>query len=300
MPGVLSRYGSKVLTWENDARKLAANPESLFHDPTESIMSDYQNIAFEQRGPIAIVTLNRPDAANGIDLALGRELMQVAIECDENPAIRAVVLTGAGKMFCAGGDLISFNALGERLPLGIKELTTYLHAAISRFARMDAPLITAINGTAAGAGMSLAIASDYAIAAESARFTMAYTAAGLTPDGSASFHLPRLVGLRRAQELMLTNRRLSAQEALEWQLVNRVVADEQVLPEAIALAEQLASGPTLAFGTVKKLLLTSFDESLETQMEREAQGIAAMSRTQDGREGIAAFGARRKPEFQGR
>lgn len=263
-------------------------------------MSAYQNIQFEQRGNIAIVTLNRPDAANGINLALGHELMQIAIECDENPAIRAVVLTGAGKMFCAGGDLISFNALGEKLPHGIKELTTYLHAAVSRFARMDAPLITAINGTAAGAGMSLAIASDYAIAAESAKFTMAYTAAGLAPDGSSSFWLPRLVGLRRAQELILTNRRLSAQEAFEWQLVNRVVADADVLPEAIKLAEQLGAGPTRAFGTAKKLLLSTFNESLETQMEFEAQGIAAMSNSQDGKEGIAAFGEKRKPVFVGK
>lgn len=263
-------------------------------------MSAYQNLQFEQRGNIAIVTLNRPDAANGINLALGHELMQISIECDENPTIRAVVLTGAGKMFCAGGDLISFNALGERLPHGIKELTTYLHAAVSRFARMDAPLITAINGTAAGAGMSLAIASDYAIAAESAKFTMAYTAAGLAPDGSSSFWLPRLVGLRRAQELILTNRRLSAQEAFEWQLVNRVVPDADVLPEAIKLAEQLGAGPTRAFGTAKKLLLSTFNESLETQMEFEAQGIAAMSNSQDGKEGIAAFGEKRKPVFVGK
>jgi 2-(1,2-epoxy-1,2-dihydrophenyl)acetyl-CoA isomerase len=263
-------------------------------------MADYQNIQLEQRGNVAIVTLNRPDAANGINLALGRELMLVAIECDENPEIRAVVLTGAGKMFCAGGDLPSFNAMGDRIAQGLKELTTYLHAATSRFARMDAPLITAVNGAAAGAGMSLAIAGDYVIAGEAAKFTMAYTAAGLTPDGSSTFFLPRLVGLRRAQELILTNRRLSAQEALEWQLVNRVVADADLLPEAIKLAEQLANGPTLAFGRAKKLLLSTFEESLETQMELEAQGIAAMSKTLDGKEGIAAFVGKRKAVFEGK
>jgi 2-(1,2-epoxy-1,2-dihydrophenyl)acetyl-CoA isomerase len=262
-------------------------------------MAAYQNIQFEQRGNIALVTLNRPDAANGINLALGHELMQIAIECDENPAIRAVVLTGAGKMFCAGGDLISFNALGDKITHGLKELTTYLHAAVSRFARMDAPLITAVNGAAAGAGMSLAIAGDYVIASEAAKFTMAYTAAGLSPDGSSTFYLPRLIGLRRAQELILTNRRLSAQEALEWQLVNRVVAEAELLPEAIKLAEQLGNGPTRAFGTAKKLLLATFDESLETQMELEARGIAAMGNTQDGKEGIAAFVGKRKAVFRG-
>jgi len=265
-----------------------------------SIMRDYKNIQFEQRGNIAVITLNRPNAANGIDLALGNDLMHAAIECDENHSIRAVVITGAGKMFCAGGDLLSFNAQGDKLAYGLKELTAYLHAALSRFARMDAPLITAINGAAAGAGMSLAIAGDYVIAGVSAKFTMAYTAAGLAPDGSATFYLPRLVGLRRAQELIFTNRRLNAQEALEWQLVNRVVADAELLPEALKVAEQLANGPTRAFGTVKKLLLETYEQSLETQMELEARGISAMSNTIDGKEGITAFVEKRKPVFIGK
>ena len=262
-------------------------------------MPAYHNIKFEQRGNIALITLNRPDSANGIDLQLGKELMLTAIECDENPVIRAVVITGAGKMFCGGGDLMSFHAQGERLAHGLKELTAYLHSAISRFARMNAPLITAVNGAAAGAGMSLAIAGDYVIASESAKFTMAYTTVGLSPDGSASFYLPRLVGLRRAQELIYTNRRLSAQEALDWQLVTRVVADADLVPEAIKIAEQLANGPTPAFGVVKKLLLTAFDHSLETQMEMEARGIASCTRTHDGNEGIAAFVEKRKAAFTG-
>jgi len=262
-------------------------------------MADYQNIQFELRGNVALITLNRPNAANGIDIPLSRELMLAAIECDENPAIRAVVITGAGKMFCAGGDLVSFSNFGDKIAHGIKEITTYLHAATSRFARMNAPVITAINGPAAGAGMSLAIAGDYVIAGEAAKFTMAYTAAGLSPDGSSTFYLPRLIGMRRAQELILTNRRLSAQEAFEWQLINKVVPDADLLPEAMKLAEQFANGPTIAFGTVKKLLIATYDQSLETQMELEARGIAAMTKTKDGKEGVAAFLGKRKPEFCG-
>lgn len=262
-------------------------------------MAEYQTLTFELRGNVALITLNRPDAANGINLTLGHELMLAAIECDENPAIRAVVITGAGKMFCAGGDLISFSGAGDKTAALIKELTTYLHAANSRFARMNAPLVTAVNGAAAGAGMSLAISGDYVIAGESAKFTMAYTAAGLTPDGSSTFFLPRIVGLRRAQELIFTNRRLNAQEALDWQLVNKVVPDAELLNEAMAIAGQLASGPTLAYGTAKKLLLATFDQSLETQLELEARGIAAMTNTQDGKEGIAAFAQKRKPVFRG-
>jgi 2-(1,2-epoxy-1,2-dihydrophenyl)acetyl-CoA isomerase len=259
----------------------------------------YENLLFEVSDGVATLTLNRPDAANGIDLGLGRDLMQAAIRCDEDAAIRAVVLTGAGRMFCAGGDLKAFAAYGDDLSRGLKELTVYLHAATSRFARMDAPLVTAINGPAAGAGMSLALAAEIAIAGESAKFTMAYTAAGLSPDGSSTYYLPRLVGMRRAQELMLTNRRLDAREALAWGLVTKVVPDETLASEAHALATQLAQGPTRAYGRVKSLLASSLQESLETQMELEARGIAAMGRTEDGREGIRAFLEKRAPRFKG-
>ena len=261
---------------------------------------DYQNLRYELADGVATITLNRPDAANAIDLALARELMQVAIRCDEDPSVRAVLLTGAGKMFCAGGDLKSFAAQGDRLPSLLKEITTNLHAATSRFARMVAPLVVAVNGTAAGAGFSIAISGDLVVMAESAKLTMAYTAAGLSPDGSSTWFLPRLVGMRRAQELMLTNRRLTAAEALDWGLVNQVVPDAELAATAGALAKQLAAGATRAFGEVKKLLASAFNESLETQMELEARGIAAMAGGADGREGIEAFQAKRAPKFSGR
>jgi 2-(1,2-epoxy-1,2-dihydrophenyl)acetyl-CoA isomerase len=262
-------------------------------------MDTYENLLFEVGDGVATLTLNRPEAANGIDLALGRDLMQAAIRCDEDPSIRAVVLTGAGRMFCAGGDLKAFAGLGDDLPRGLKELTTYLHAATSRFARMQAPLVTAINGPAAGAGMSLAVASEIAIAAASAKFTMAYTAAGLSPDGSSTYYLPRLIGMRRTQELMLTNRRLSAEEALDWGLITKVVPDESLADEARGAAQRLAQGPTRAYGRVKSLLSTALHESLETQMELESRGIAAMAGTADGREGIQAFLEKRAPTFTG-
>jgi 2-(1,2-epoxy-1,2-dihydrophenyl)acetyl-CoA isomerase len=261
---------------------------------------DYENLRYETADGVATITLHRPDSANAIDLALARELMQAAIRCDEDRSVRAVLLTGAGKMFCAGGDLKSFAARGDGLPALLKELTVYLHAATSHFARMRAPLVVAVNGAAAGAGFSLAVAGDLVLMAESAKLSMAYTAAGLSPDGSSSFFLPRLVGLRRAQELMLTNRRLSAAEALAWGLVNEVVPDAELAERASRLAQQLAHGPTRAFGIVKRLLATSFQESLETQMELEARGIAAMAGSADGREGIDAFVAKRAAKFTGR
>ncbi len=259
----------------------------------------YQHILFEVEGAVARITLNRPEAANGLNVEMAHELMLAAIECDESSQIRAAVLTGSGKMFCAGGDLKSFAAFGDRLPHKLKEITAYLHAATSRFARMRAPLIGAINGMAAGAGFSIAVACDMVVAADNAKFTMAYTAAGLVPDGSSSYFLPRLIGLRRTQELMLTNRRLSAEEALEWGLVNQVVPADELMVAANALAEKLASGATGSFGEVKKLMVETFGQSLEGQMELEARAIAAMSRTPDGQEGIAAFLEKRKPSFKG-
>lgn len=263
-------------------------------------MSEFSTIQFSIDEQVARITLNRPDAANSINIPMSRDLLNASIECRENADIRAIVLTGNGKMFCAGGDLASFADLGDRLPAALREITANVHAAIANFQRGNAPLITAINGAAAGAGFSLAIAGDFALAAASARFTMAYTAAGLAPDGGSSWFLPRLIGHRRALELAVTNRRLDADEALQWGLVNRVVADNELTDETDALASQLAAGATQAFGTTKRLFLQSFDSSLETQLQRESDGIAAMGASADGREGIDAFHNKRKPEFRGR
>ncbi len=257
-----------------------------------------QRLRFELKDSVATLTLDRPKV-NGIDLDMGRALMHAAIRCHEDPAIRAVLLTGAGSMFCAGGDLKQFAGLGDGLPAALLELTTYLHAATSRFTRMRPPLVVAVNGTAAGAGMSLAVSGDLVLAAESATFTMAYTAAGLSPDASASWLLPRLIGMRRAQELMLTNRTLSAAEAQAWGLVTRVVPDARLQQEATVLAQQLAQGPTRAYGVVKSLLCETFSTAYEAQLEHEARGIAGMSGTQDGREGIRAFVEKRAPRFSG-
>jgi 2-(1,2-epoxy-1,2-dihydrophenyl)acetyl-CoA isomerase len=201
-------------------------------------------------------------------------------------------------MFCVE-DLKAFAAQGERVSIYIKELTQILHAAISRFNWMDAPVVGAINGTAAGGGFSLALTTDIAIAAESAKFTMAYTNAGLTPDASSSYFLARMVGLRRAKEMALLNPVLSARQALEWGLINQVVADDQVLPAALEIAYHLAKGPTLALGEAKRLILSGATESLESQMEKESRAVAAMAGKIDGREGVAAFIGKRIPKFTG-
>lgn len=260
---------------------------------------EYKTLLFDVRNHVACITLNRPETANAINGDLARELMHAALLCDEDSSVRAVLLAGAGRNFCVGGDLRSFAALGDTLPGYLKETTIYLHAAVSRLARMNAPVIAAVQGNAAGAGLGLACAADIIVAAESARFTAAYTRAGLTPDGSTTYSLPRLVGLNRALELTLTNRTLSALEACEWGIVTRVVPDESLMKEANALAVQLAAGATKALGVCKRLLHGSLTETLETQMELESRAIGDIARTGDAREGIAAFLAKRAPEFKG-
>lgn len=260
----------------------------------------YETLNFEIADNIATITLNRPDNANALTKRMGEELYDVATKCDWQTEIRAVVLTATGKMFCAGGDLKDFDSQGEDIAAFISATATPLHNAITRFQRMDAPLVIAVNGTAAGAGFSLALTGDYVLAAREAKFVCAYTASGLSPDGSSTYFLAKHVGLLRAKELVLTNRVLSAEEAESWGMVNRVVDAADLMSEARKLATTFAGGATKAYGTSKRLLLSAFEASMETQLEHETVGIASMTRTEDGRGGIHAFANKQKPDFKGR
>lgn len=260
----------------------------------------YEHIILDINHGIATITLNRPAAFNALDMQLAREFHQAVVACSENDDVRVVVVTGSGKAFCAGGDVKGFCDHIDTIGVHVKRLTTELHGAVSRMVRMAKPTITAVNGVAAGGGMSLALCGDLILATESARFTMAYTQIGASPDGSSSFFLPRLVGVKRALELTLLNPVLSAHEALQWGIVNRVFADDQFQSESRKIAAQLAQGATQAYGRAKALFYSSSSETLETQMEHEAQLIAASGKTADFREGIFAFAEKRQPVFQGR
>ncbi|MBW2615911.1 MAG: enoyl-CoA hydratase/isomerase family protein [Deltaproteobacteria bacterium] len=259
----------------------------------------FKTLLFDVQDNVAHITLNRPEAANAINLELAKELMYALMQCDEDPLIRAVLITGAGPLFCGGGDVKRFAQKGEDLPHYLKEITVRLHVAMSYLVRMDPPVVAAVHGSAAGAGMSLACACDMTLAAESARFTMAYTRLGLTPDGGATYTLTRLVGLKRTLDLALNNRILSAEEAFNWGIVTRVVPEKDLITEAMALAGQLAAGPTKAFGATKRLLQSGLTESFEAQMKNESRSISEMARTADGREGISAFVGKRAPKFKG-
>ena len=261
---------------------------------------DFETLLFERHGAVAVITLNRPEAANALSPAMTAELAAAAVACEADRSIRAVVLTGAGgKLFCGGGDLRAFADAGDGARAMVLEMTKNLHSAVSRLARLDAPVLAALNGAAGGGGMSLALAGDLCFAAEHAKLTMAYTRAGLSPDGSSTYFLARIVGLRRAAELALLNRTLSAEEAREWGLVNRVLPAAELMPAALETAERLAAGPTRAFGTAKRLLLDGFAQSLDTQMEYESRGIADCLSSADGREGVRAFLEKRRPDFSG-
>ena len=260
---------------------------------------DYQTLNFDVDSGVATITLNRPEAMNAMSPAMAKELHEVALQIDANNSVRVVILTGTGKAFCAGGDLGAFVAAGEQARTLILQMTGDLHLALSRLSRNRAPVIAAVNGTAAGAGFSLAMAADLAIAEEQAVFTMAYTNAGLSPDGSSTYFMPRKIGDRRTRELMLTNRLLTAPEALDWGVVNQVVEGGGALAAARVMATGMAQGPTEAYAQVKRLLDSSFSQSLETQMELEALAIADQVASVDGQEGMLAFVEKRKPQFRG-
>lgn len=260
-------------------------------------MTETDTMVRQRDGSVVHLRLNRPAAGNSIDVPLARALMEASIECDEDDSVRCVLLTGEGRLFCAGGDIQSFVAAGTSAPALLKELTGYLHMALARFARMDKPLVCAVNGPAAGAGVGLAVLADIVLAARSAHFTLAYSSIGLSPDGGCTWLLPRLIGLRRAQELVLANQRISAQDAERLGLITRAVDDALLAEEAKRLACQLADSATHALGHARRLLLSSFDTSFESHLEAEARSIAELGRSEHFREGIAAFTGKRKPNF---
>ncbi|EQB30826.1 enoyl-CoA hydratase/isomerase family protein [Sphingobium ummariense] len=246
---------------------------------------------------VAWLTLARPEKRNAVDPEFAFRLHELAEHCAADQAIRCVVLTGSGKFFCVGGDIDAFSAAGEDAEAAVGALARSFHAGIHRLATMEKPLVTAINGPAAGAGLSLAILGDIALAAASAHFTSAYSAVGLTPDGGASWWLPRLIGMRRAQEMILTNRRIGAEEAAAIGLVTRVVPDDALRTEASTVASALAKGPIRALARCRALLVESATADLSTQLDREAASIAESAGAAEGREGVTAFLAKRPPHF---
>jgi 2-(1,2-epoxy-1,2-dihydrophenyl)acetyl-CoA isomerase len=246
------------------------------------------------------LVLNRPDAANSIDAATAGALADSLDLLLRDADLRAVLVSGAGERFCGGGDVRSFAGAGAGLANRLDEVVTPFHAACRALAALPVPVVAAVQGSAAGAGLALALACDLVVAAESAKFVMAYTAIGLTPDGGSTWYLERAVGRPRALELVLTNRVLSAREALEWGLVASVVPDDELLGAAEALVVRLAAGPTGAYAGAKRLLDAAGRATFTDQLDAERAALIAAGATGNGQEGVAAFVEKRPASFTGR
>jgi 2-(1,2-epoxy-1,2-dihydrophenyl)acetyl-CoA isomerase len=256
------------------------------------------NLRFEVADGVARVMLDRPDARNALDPDLAASLHQAARRCADDDAVRCVLLSGSGGFFSVGGDIGFFANQGAQAEDAIGALAREVHKAVLLFATMAKPLVTAINGPAAGAGLSLAILGDLVIAAASAHFTAGYSAIGMTPDGGLTWLLPRLVGIRRAQDMILTNRRIGAAEAVAIGLVTKVVPDGQLADEADMVAHSLARGAVRTLGTCRQLLITGTTNDLATHLDVEACAIGAAGAAAEGREGVAAFLEKRAPRFE--
>ncbi|MDR1045808.1 MAG: enoyl-CoA hydratase/isomerase family protein [Candidatus Adiutrix sp.] len=255
------------------------------------------SVLWEKDGPVGLMTFNRPEALNSFD----DDLLSGALACLEaagaDPELRVLILTGAGRAFCAGGDVAHLQKLPDEAAVSqfIKR-TGELAARLHRFPR---PVIARVNGVAAGAGANLALACDLIVAGTSARFGQSFARVGLIPDAGGHCFLPRAVGLAKAKELMFTGALLGAEEARSLGLVNRVAPDGQLAESTLALAREIAAGPPLALARIKENLNLSFGLTLEQMLARETEGQVAALMSRDGREGLRAFGERRPPLFTG-
>jgi 2-(1,2-epoxy-1,2-dihydrophenyl)acetyl-CoA isomerase len=261
----------------------------------------YETIQLEMRGAVGVITLNRPDSLNALTTQVGREF-QAAIGEARDRGSRAIVVTGAGRGFCAGGDLREMRKMAERegkIEAFFDEPLRLLNDCILSIRRTPVPFIAAVNGAASGGGCNLALACDLVIAGESARFNQAFIKIGLVPDCGGTFILPRLVGWKRAAELMMTGDVVSAGRALEMGMINAVVPDDELMVQALGMAERLAQAPTAAIGRTKELLEASATNDYGGQLELERMAQIEAGKTKDFREGVAAFIEKRAPKFVG-
>lgn len=262
----------------------------------------YETIQLEVRdGGVAVLTLNRPDALNALSVKMGNEFLGALDEARERGA-RAIVLTGAGRAFCAGGDLREMQHIAQqegRIHAFFDQPLNLLHDCIRALRKLPLPVIAAVNGHASGAGCNLALACDLVLAGESAKFNEAFIRIGLTPDCGGTFILPRLVGWKRATELLMTGDVIGAQEAARIGMINRVVPDEELMNETMALAQRLAGAPTAALGRIKQMLEESAVNDYNAQLEVEHKAQIQSGQSVDFKEGVAAFMEKRPPKFTG-
>jgi len=261
---------------------------------------EYVTILVEEQDGVATITLNRPKSLNAINDQMLRELTHAFQWTQDTPSVRAVLLRAEGKGFCSGGDVMDMMSKKAELAHNFENDTAEFNAMAEKLLTLDKVVVCAVQGIAAGAGFNLVLGSDFAFAAENATFTQVFTHIGLIPDAGGCYTLPRLVGLKKAKELMLTHRSITAEEAMALGLIDRVVPSETLTEEAMNCARQFAQGPTRAYAGIKKILRHTFDASLEETLRSEAQYQAMLSVSEDFGEGLAAFREKRKAQFNGK
>ncbi|MFN2514718.1 MAG: enoyl-CoA hydratase-related protein [Pyrinomonadaceae bacterium] len=262
---------------------------------------NYETIQIEMQNAVGVITLNRPDSLNALTEKVAQEFLEAVPEVRERGA-RAIILTGAGRAFCAGGDLRAMQAMAVRegkVEAFFDQPLRLLNDCILLIRRSPLPFIAAVNGAASGGGCNLALACDLVIAGVSAGFNQAFIRVGLSPDCGGTFILPRLVGWKRATELMMTGEIVAAERALEMGMINAVVPDAELMPRALATAEKLAQAPTAAMGKIKELLEAGATNDYGGQLELERKAQIQSGLTKDFREGVAAFIEKRRPKFVG-
>ena len=263
-------------------------------------MSDYENILFDVTDGLATITLNRPDRLNALSSGMKADVLDAVRKIAlPDSGVRALLITGSGRGFCAGADLAEGGLGAGTADPGANLMETY-HPLLLELSELNIPVISAVNGVAAGAGMSIAISADIVIASTSAYFLQAFVNIGLVPDAGSTYILPRLVGNAKAKAMMMLGEKIPAETALEWGMIYNVVEEEKLLETATGLAQKLASGPTQALNGIKQLIKNSMNNSYAEQLQAEAMTQRAAGRTADCVEGVTAFLQKRDANFTGR
>ncbi len=259
-----------------------------------------ETLLFSAKDHIATITFNRPAAMNCFNKQMADELRNITDQVRADHSIRAVLLNGAGKLFMAGGDIHFFHEALDAMPACVMEIVRALNASITNLMQMPKPVLASVHGSVAGVGVSLMAACDLVIAADNTKFTMAYSGIGVSPDGGASYNLPRLVGAKKAMEWILLPDLFDAQTAYTHGLINFIFPQDMLAEETQRLVTRLANGPTQSYSHIKRLMNETWSNTLETQLEREGRAFEACSTTTDFRTGVSSFVKKSKPEFVGR
>ena len=260
----------------------------------------YETMLFSVTDHIATITFNRPEAMNSFDHRMAGELEILTEQVAADPAIRAVLLNGAGHLFMAGGDIQFFYERLDTMPAGVMKIVRHLNATINNLMQMPKPVLASVHGSVAGVGISLMLACDLVIAADNTKFTTAYSGIGISPDGGCSFQLPRLAGSKKAMEWLLLSEIFDANEAKQYGLINWVVAADELSTQTQHILNRLAKGPTQSYSRIKQLVNQNRQHTLESQLEQEGRAFAACSETDDFKSGVRGFLSKKRVEFIGK